>query len=107
MNKLNLYRIPGAWAFDDESRGLLREPFVMGIESIIDTIVGDESQNEVEVIFSDRAFPGEDIRMLEFIRPEEGGARYSYGKMEGWLCPALFKYFETAPEKIFVQITSV
>jgi hypothetical protein len=22
---------------------------------------------------------------------------------EGWLCPALFKYFETAPETIYVK----
>jgi hypothetical protein len=23
--------------------------------------------------------------------------------MEGWLCPALFKYFEKAPKQIYVQ----
>ena len=23
--------------------------------------------------------------------------------MEGWLCPALFKYFENAPEAIYVK----
>jgi len=23
--------------------------------------------------------------------------------MEGWLCPALFKYFEAAPPKIYAQ----
>lgn len=23
--------------------------------------------------------------------------------MEGWLCPALFKYFDTAPERIYAQ----
>jgi hypothetical protein len=24
--------------------------------------------------------------------------------MEGWLCPALFKYFEEAPKRIYVQV---
>jgi hypothetical protein len=24
--------------------------------------------------------------------------------MEGWLCPALFKYFPTAPKTIFVKV---
>jgi hypothetical protein len=24
--------------------------------------------------------------------------------MEGWLCPALLKYFDKAPKKIYVQI---
>ena len=24
-------------------------------------------------------------------------------KMEGWLCPALFKYFDKAPREIFVK----
>ena len=23
--------------------------------------------------------------------------------IEGWLCPALFKYFEVAPERIYAQ----
>jgi hypothetical protein len=23
--------------------------------------------------------------------------------MEGWLCPALFKYFDSAPKKIYAQ----
>jgi hypothetical protein len=23
--------------------------------------------------------------------------------MEGWLCPALFKYFESAPKEIFLK----
>jgi hypothetical protein len=24
--------------------------------------------------------------------------------MEGWLCPALFKYFEQTPQKLFIQV---
>jgi hypothetical protein len=25
-------------------------------------------------------------------------------QLEGWLCPALFKYFEAAPQKIYAQV---
>jgi hypothetical protein len=27
--------------------------------------------------------------------------------MEGWLCPALFKFFETAPREIFVKAEAI
>jgi hypothetical protein len=26
--------------------------------------------------------------------------------MEGWLCPALFKYFPEAPEEIYVSVAA-
>jgi len=25
-------------------------------------------------------------------------------RMEGWLCPALLRYFQQAPEKLYVQV---
>jgi hypothetical protein len=43
--------------------------------------------------------------MFEWRREEMGGNWYYSADLdlEGWLCPALFCYFETAPEKIFAQ----
>ncbi len=38
--------------------------------------------------------------------PQESGGTWYYSdhyKMEGWLCPALFKYFPTAPREIYVR----
>jgi hypothetical protein len=46
---------------------------------------------------------------LEWRREEVGGNWY-YGdqfKMEGWLCPALFKYFQAAPREIYVKVESL
>jgi hypothetical protein len=42
---------------------------------------------------------------LEWKREEYGGNWYfsSEFKMEGWLCPALFKYFDNAPKEIYVK----
>jgi hypothetical protein len=40
-------------------------------------------------------------------RREESGGNWYYSdrfKMEGWLCPALLKYFPTAPREIYVKI---
>ena len=44
-------------------------------------------------------------RTAERRRADSGGTWY-YSEalgMEGWLCPALFKYFETAPARIYAQ----
>ena len=40
---------------------------------------------------------------LEWRREESGGNRYFSPQfdMEGWLCPALFKYFASAPRELF------
>ena len=42
---------------------------------------------------------------LEWRREEYGGNRYFLPafEMEGWLCPALFKYFDKAPKEIYVK----
>jgi hypothetical protein len=42
---------------------------------------------------------------LEWRREESGGNWYYSDKyqMEGWLCPALFKYFAKAPREIYVR----
>jgi hypothetical protein len=43
--------------------------------------------------------------MFEWRRTDLGGNWY-YSRdlgIEGWLCPALFRYFEAAPERIYAQ----
>jgi hypothetical protein len=54
------------------------------------------------LLFSATAFPGSEVK-LEWKREEHGGNWYYSPefKMEGWLCPALFKYFEKAPKEIY------
>ena len=54
--------------------------------------------------FSARPFPGYTAR-LEWRREEYGGNWY-YSQdyeMEGWLCPALFKYFKEAPPELYAK----
>ena len=101
------YRYQGAWVFDDPAVGLSREPFIAGIDTMIDKAVAKipNAEDGFRAIFSARQFPGSDFK-LEWRREESGGNWYysDQFKMEGWLCPALLKYFPGAPREIYVKI---
>jgi len=101
------YKYQGTWVFDDQAVGLFREPFIAGIDTMIDKAVGDvpNAEKGFRAIFSAAPFPGADLK-LEWRREESGGNWYYNDrfKMEGWLCPALLKYFSTAPREIYVKV---
>jgi hypothetical protein len=101
------YKYQCAWVFDDPATGLFREPFIAGIDTMIDKAVAKipSAEKGFRATFSARQFPGSDFK-LEWRRAESGGNWYYSDefKMEGWLCPALFKYFPSAPNKIYVKV---
>ena len=100
------YWLHWTWVFDDPLTGLVQEPFVNGVPQMIDNLVADipHPQTGFRLLFSPAPFPGFQQR-LEWVREEMGGNWYRTDSppMEGWLCPALFKYFETAPRELFVK----
>jgi hypothetical protein len=100
------YRDRGQWVFDDESVGLKREPFVFGVPEMIDAFVKDipNARHGFKLYFSAMPFPGYRTS-LSWMREEYEGNWYRWDATleEGWLCPALFKYFEKAPEKIYCK----
>ena len=107
INVIFPYRYAGLWVFDDEGVGLLQEPFVGGADTMIDLITADipNAAEGFGLIFSDDEFPGADI-CLEW-RRTDGSGNWYYSSLldrEGWLCPALLKYFTDAPKNIFVKI---
>ena len=113
MNTLMIicpYRWNGMWVFDDEAAGLHREPFVAGIDTMIDRLTADipDAGRGFRMVFSAAPFPGHTVR-LEWRREESGGNWYHCPQlaMEGWLCPALFKYFETAPPEIYAKLDPI
>ncbi len=63
-----------------------------------------DATNGFRLLFSATPFPGYTAK-LEWQREEFSGNWYYGGQfeMEGWLCPALFKYFRQAPLEIFVK----
>jgi hypothetical protein len=101
------YKYQGTWVFDDEGVGLFREPFIAGIDTMIDKAVANipNAEQGFRAIFSAAPFPGVNFR-LQWRRPESGGNWYYNDefKMEGWLCPALLKYFPTPPPEIYVKV---
>ena len=109
MNTINLiapYRYEGMWVFDDPRVGLDKEPFVSGADTMIDVFVANipNAENGFRLLFSATPFPGYTAE-LGWRREEYGGNWYFSPefKMEGWLCPALFKYFDKAPKEIYVK----
>ena len=107
INVIAPYRYQGLWVFDDPRVGLVQEPFVAGADTMIDRVVAGlaDPEHGFTMLFSATPFPGHQYR-LEWRRGDAHGNWYWSDQlgMEGWLCPALFRYFTAAPEQLFVQV---
>ena len=112
MNVINVirpYKWSGIWVFDDELVGLDKEAFVAGADTMIDMALAKKGIQNGEdgfvMIFSASPFPGADYQ-LEWQREETGGNIYLWREagQEGWLCPALLRYFDSPPQQIYVQL---
>jgi len=100
------YWYQDTWVFDDASVGLDKEPFVQGIPEMIDRLVQDipNARSGFVLLFSSQPFVGYQVELTR-VREEYGGWWYKakdYGA-EGWLCPALFRYFDNAPESLYIK----
>ena len=119
----------GVWAFDDKAAKLQAEPFVGEINDMIDYMVRHipTAQDGFALMFSATPFPGAQLKLdktqsphkkssqwgkyfQHFIEDEYGdpkwiGTWYRSDELQltGWLCPALFKYFQEAPETIYAR----
>ena len=104
------YKWEGMWVFDDERAGLDKEPFVGGADTLIDMAVTRKGIAHADrgflLLFSADPFRGFDME-LQWRREELGGNVYRWNNMEGWLCPALLKYFAAPPQRIFAQFNAV
>ena len=100
------YWYQDTWVFDDESAGLDKEPFVQGIPEMIDYLVKDipNARSGFVLLFSSQPFAGYQVEITR-VREEYGGYWYKAKDegAEGWLCPALFRYFETAPQSLYIK----
>jgi hypothetical protein len=107
INIIAPYKHHGMWVFDDPLVGLVQEPFVAGADRMIDRVVADipDAAAGFSLIFSASPFPSHQYR-LEWQRSESGGNWYHSAQLglEGWLCPALFRYFTEAPNQLYVQV---
>ena len=105
MNELRVihpYKHMGRWVFDDERVGLVQEPLVLGADTVIEHMVASipGAEEGFTLIFSDKPFSQFQLE-LEWRR---GNWYYSQGlDMECWLYPALLRYFESAPPKLYAH----
>ena len=96
------------WVFDDERVGLDREPFVAGADTMIDHVLAlkglEHPEKGFRLVFSAGEFPKYDVR-FDWVRQGDGGnwCKSQEYQMEGWLCPALLKYFDEAPNHIYAR----
>ena len=100
------YRDQGSWVFDDASAGLVKEPFIAGVPEMIDVLVRDipNADEGFRLLFSAKPFPDHQ-KVLTWSHGGPSGNYYTLDDppMEGWLCPALFKYYSTAPKNLYVK----
>ena len=113
MNSIRVirpYKYYGQWVFDDEQTGLVKEAFVGGADTMLDMATADipNADKGCLMLFSESLFPGAQLR-LQWVREEGSGNVYLWKEQnqEGWLCPALFKYFDVTPKEIHVQVKSI
>ncbi len=105
------YKWEAMWVFDDVKTGLVREPFVACVAEILEALLEQqgipvkEAEKGCRLIFSAIPFPGHQLSARR-VGEEGGGTWYeqSVGKARGWLCPALFRYFDTAPDNLHVRV---
>ena len=107
---LKPYSFNGIWVFDDPVAGLVREAFVAGVPQIIEGMLAkqsiplDEAQTGFLLTFSAIPFPGNQLSAKKD-GEEAGGTWYKTPDgQRGWLCPALFKYFDRAPENLYFSV---
>lgn len=105
------YKWQGIWVFDDPAVGLDKEALVAGMPELIEIATAQAGVREPEkgfvALFSKDPFPGAQV-CLKWVREEGGGNVYRWPEVgrEGWLCPALFRYFDEAPTNLYVEVRS-
>lgn len=107
IHTIHPYKYHGQWVFDDKSKGLDKEAFVSGADVILDELAKHllDYEKGFTLLFSSSMFPSSTTSL--FWERKEMNGNWYYSElldMSGWLCPALFKYFDTAPKNIYIQI---
>ena len=100
------YKVEGRWVFDDETVGLIQEPFVSGANAIMERMTQDipGAEDGFRLRFSQKEFPAS-MAVFEWRREEFGGNWYYSPDfdLEGWLSPALLRYFDEPPKRLYTK----
>ena len=111
------------WVFDDERTGLKEEAFVLGMTEMLSRLVeyklisnaskgfsmtfaAEPFDHDVELTWLSPAEVAKEFNCTLNELPNDGNwyrGVVAGEEMVGWLCPALFCYFDKAPKKIYVK----
>jgi hypothetical protein len=100
------YKFAGTWVFNDYATGLRQEPFVEGIPEMMDDMVKGipNADQGFRLTFSGTEFPGYTHKLVWRRTGNAGNWYYCEQlKFEGWLCPALLRYFKEPPKEIYAK----
>ena len=63
-----------------------------------------DSREGFRLLFSANPFPGY-RRSSAWLRGDSGGNIYRLDQppLEGWICPAMFRYYKSAPKALYVR----
>lgn len=104
------YKWEKMWVFDDPLVGLAKEALVAGVPEILEELLErqgiqlEEAEKGFLVTFSAIPFPGHRMSCT-WVGEEVDGNWYeeSVSKKQGWLCPALLKYFHKPPKNLYIR----
>lgn len=105
--RIRPFKKDGMWMFTDIGVNLENEPLVQGIDAMIEELTASipDAETGFEMVFADEPFAGAQVS-LEWIRADEiegNWYRCPEFALDGWLCPALGKYFADPPKHLFIQ----
>ena len=97
----------GIWAFDDEQRGLVNEPFVGETNTLIDKMAIESGYDlkdnpQIALMFSHNPFPDiQCVLWLKEICPNGTTYKDMLSNLHPWLCPAFFLFYSEAPNTLY------
>lgn len=103
VNMLDIYRTKnGVWCFNDEDLGIIAEPFVGEINTMIDMYA--RGKEELTVYISKEEIPNCTLSLTKLESEFKGMYTLNGTDIEGWLCPCLLNYFPEYVQNIYVRI---
>lgn len=118
MNQINIIRPYyldeiQTWVFDDGNKELIQEPFVAGVPEMIELLTEGfpNRRDGFRLLFSESPLPKDYMdearfARLTFFEEDSNGAwyvgKYKGQHMEGWLCPALLRYYNEFPMQLYI-----
>ena len=111
------YLEAGQWVFDDDRVDLNKEAFVAGADTFIDLgleRLGIKGDDGFRAMFSAVPFPDHQFSLVHKT-DGLGGTKGLMGNiyvspefnMEGWFCPALYRYFKHPPEAMYIKFEAI